>query len=108
MIFYQGQARRNLGRAAEAREIFQKLVDYGQAHLEDAVTLDYFAVSLPTFLVFEDSLDQRNRIHCHYMLGLGYRGLGQADEAKLHFDQVLALEADHQGALFHRGFQMEE
>ena len=109
MIFYQGLALHGLGRTAEAREIFQKLVDYGQAHLDDAVTMDYFAVSLPTFLVFEESLDQRNRIHCHYMLGLGYLGLGHAhaEQARQHLDQVLALEADHQGALFHRTFQVE-
>ena len=104
MIFYQGLARARLGRGAEAREIFQKLVDYGQAHLNDPVTLDYFAVSLPTFLVFEEALDQRHRIHCHYMAALGQLGLGQADQAGRAFEQVLALEADHQGAWMHRAF----
>src|SRR5207237_8393777 len=49
MIFYQGLAREKLGRVDEAGEIFQKLVDYGNAHLADEIKMDYFAVSLPTF-----------------------------------------------------------
>ena len=66
--------------------------------------MDYFAVSLPTFLVFEEALDQRHRIHCHYMSALGHLGLGHRSEAQRAFDRVLALEADHQGALMHRDF----
>jgi len=49
MIFYQGLALRKLGRLAEAQAIFTRLVDYGQAHLNDKVQMDYFAVSLPDF-----------------------------------------------------------
>ena len=108
MIFYQGLARQKLGRDAEARQIFQKLVDYGQAHLDDDVTMDYFAVSLPAFLVFDEDLNQRNRIHCHYVMGLGQLGLGNVEAARQHFNQVLALDANHQGAMAHRTFQMSE
>ncbi|MFN8482420.1 MAG: DUF5107 domain-containing protein [Anaerolineae bacterium] len=102
MIFYQGLASRQLGRDAEAAAIFQRLVDYGRAHLEDEVTMDYFAVSLPTFLVFDEDLNTRNRIHCNYMLALGHLGLGDAAEAERAFDALLALDANHQGALLHR------
>ena len=108
MIFYQGLARQKLGRDDEARSIFQKLVDYGQSHLNDDVQMDYFAVSLPTFLVFDEDLNQRNRIHCHYMMALGHLGLGHGTEAQSQFDQVLALEANHQGALIHRTFQSNQ
>ena len=75
MIFYQGLARRKLG-DADGAAIFRRLLDYGQSHLDDDVKMDYFAVSLPDFLVFDDDLNLRNRIHCHYMLALGYLGLG--------------------------------
>jgi tetratricopeptide (TPR) repeat protein len=105
MIFYQGLARRRLGQADEARQIFHKLVDYGQGHLEDEVLMDYFAVSLPNFLVFDEDLSQRNRIHCHYIIGLGYLGLGHMAEAQQQFATVLALDANHQGALVHRQLQ---
>ena len=66
--------------------------------------MDYFAVSLPTFLVFDEDLNKRNRVHCHYMMGLGLFGLHKMQEAQKHFDAVLALDANHQGALGHRGF----
>jgi tetratricopeptide (TPR) repeat protein len=101
MIFYQGLARHALGRKAEAKAIFRKLVNFGKAHMSDDVKIDYFAVSLPDFLVFEDDLNARNRAHCHYMMALGHLGLGNAGKAKTHFDEVLALNAAHLGALVH-------
>ena len=106
MIFYQGLARRKLGRSDEARQIFQKLVDYGQAHLGDEVEMDYFAVSLPTFLVFDEDLTQRNQTHCYYIMALGHLGLGNSAEAQQCFDRVLALDANHQGAVVHRLFEI--
>jgi tetratricopeptide (TPR) repeat protein len=102
MIFYQGLARRQLGRPAEAQAIFKKLVDYGQAHLDDQVVVDYFAVSLPDFLVFDEDLSWRNRVHCHYMLALGYTGLGEPAAAERHYDEALRLDAGHLGATLHR------
>lgn len=101
MIYYQGLARQQLGRPAEARQIFEKLIAYGRDHLEDEVQMDYFAVSLPTFLVFDEDLTQRHRLHCRYMLGLGHLGLGETAEARAHLQAVLAADANHQGALIH-------
>jgi hypothetical protein len=37
------------------------------------------------------------------MMALGYLGLGDADKANQYFDEVLALNANHQGAIVHRG-----
>jgi tetratricopeptide (TPR) repeat protein len=102
MIFYQGLAREKLGQREQARKIFQRLVEYGQTHLHDDIKMDYFAVSLPTFLVFEEDLNLRNRIHCHYMIALGQLGSGNLPQAEQAFEQVLQLDANHQGALLHR------
>jgi tetratricopeptide (TPR) repeat protein len=102
MIFYQGLARRALGREDEARGIFHTLVEYGERHLDDEVMFDYFAVSLPDFLVFDEDLTRRNRIHCHYMLALGYLGLGERQRAEQHFARVLAEDVNHLGAAVHR------
>ena len=65
--------------------------------------MDYFAVSLPDFLVFEEDLDRRNRIHFHYMMALGYLGLGERGQAQKHFARVLEMDAAHVGAAVHRG-----
>jgi tetratricopeptide (TPR) repeat protein len=102
MIFYQGLALRKLEREKEAQATFRRLVDYGNQHMNDNIVMDYFAVSLPDFLVFETDMNARNRMHCHYMLGLGYLGLGEKTEAKAHFDSVLEIDANHLGATLHR------
>ena len=102
MIFYQGLARQQLGQEDAARAIFQKLIDYGQSHIDDHAQIDYFAVSLPDFLVFDEDLSLRNRIHCHYMIALGYTGLGDRDLAAAHYGAALRLDASHLGATLHR------
>ncbi len=104
LIFYRGLALRALGREPEARQVFATLADYGRQHVNDRVTFDYFAVSLPDFLVFDDDLSARNRIHCDYMLGLGLLGLGQVAEAIAQFTRVLDADAAHQGARHHLAF----
>jgi len=107
MIFYQGLARRALGQEAQARAIFQKLVDYGRSRMDDEVAIDYFAVSLPDFLVFDEDLNARNRVHCHYMIALGYAGLGEQAQAQAHYAEVLRLDAYHLGATLHRRLLQE-
>lgn len=102
MIYYQGAALRALGREESARSRFNRLVAYGEKHLFEQQVMDYFAVSLPDFLVFETDLDQKNRVHCLYMMGLGYMGLGERERAREAFEEALALAPGHQGVLSHR------
>jgi tetratricopeptide (TPR) repeat protein len=102
MIFYQGLALHRLGNIEEARRIFTRLIDYGQAHHADDLKIDYFAVSLPDFLVFEEDLSLRNQIHCDYMVGLGYLGLDQPEQAAAAFERVLSRSANHLGVHLHR------
>ncbi|MCC6805444.1 MAG: DUF5107 domain-containing protein, partial [Anaerolineae bacterium] len=105
MIFYQGMARRALGRQDEADAIFRSLVAYGQDHMDDEAHMDYFAVSLPDFLVFDADPQERSRIHCHFMIGLGLLGQGRSTEAQVEFDAVLAHQPDHLGAVRHRAWR---
>lgn len=96
-IFYQGLALLRLGRKDEANGRFYKLVDYGEKHLFDKVRMDYFAVSLPDLLIWEDSLDTRNEVHCKYMLALGYYGLGKVEKSLRFLNEVERLDNNHQG-----------
>lgn len=101
MIFYQGLAWLKLHNVKEAKRRFNKLIDYAEKHIFDEIKIDYFAVSLPDFLVFEDDLNRRNVIHCRYMRGLGLLGLGNTEEASDELEAALRMEPNHQGAIIH-------
>lgn len=103
-IFYQGLALLRLDRKDEANGRFNKLVDYGEAHLRDHVRIDYFAVSLPDLLIFNEDLDRRNRVHCLFMRGLGLFGKGEKGAALSCFDEALRLDINHAGVRLHRAF----
>jgi len=96
-IFYAGLCYRALGQEDKARSIFNKLINYGKQHIFDHVTMDYFAVSLPDLLIWDDSLDKKNEIHCKYMLSLGYYGMGEKDKALEYLKEVEELDNNHQG-----------
>ena len=96
-IFYQGLALLKLGRKDEAHGRFYRLVNYGKQHVFQKQVMDYFAVSLPDLLIWEDSLDLKNEIHCKFMLALGYYGLGEKEKAKRYLEEVESLDNNHQG-----------
>ena len=96
-IFYQGMALYKLGREGEAHGRFYRLINYGKQHIFEKQVMDYFAVSLPDLLIWEDSLDKKNLIHCKYMLALGYYGMGATAKARQYLDEVEQLDINHQG-----------
>lgn len=98
LILYQGLALRKLGREDEAKARFHKLLDYGETHIFDEMRIDYFAVSLPDLLIFDDDLNARNRAHCNYLIALGSYGLGDRARAEAAYREVLALDPTHMGA----------
>jgi tetratricopeptide (TPR) repeat protein len=98
MLYYQGLALKKLGREREAMSRFNRLIDHGERHLHDACTIDYFAISLPNFLVFDDDLNLRNRVHCLYLMALGHAGKGNMSKAEARAREVLALDVNHLGA----------
>jgi tetratricopeptide (TPR) repeat protein len=101
-IFYQGLAWLKLGEATKAHGIFNKLIHFGNQHLYDTIEIDYFAVSLPDLLVFDQDLNVKNTIHCNYLIGLGMLGLGKMEAAKNSFTKVLEANINHQGAAVHQ------
>ena len=103
-IFYAGLCYRALGQEDKARGLFHKLLNYGKQHLFDHITMDYFAVSLPDLLVWDGDLDLQNRIHCHYMLALGYLGMGDKAKSAQHLAEVNKLDINHLGAASLRTF----
>ena len=100
-IFYQGLAWKKLGRHEQASHIFKKLIDYGAKHTNDEIKIDYFAVSLPNLLIFDDDLNLRNHIHTSFLQALGLLGLNEFEAAKKILDNILQLDTSHAGSKIH-------
>lgn len=96
MILYKGFANQELGNMKEAYACFNKLMDYGEKHLYDEMKNDFFAVSLPDFLIFEDDMNMKNRAHCYYLMGLASIGLQKKNEASTYFEKALEYDYNHQ------------
>jgi tetratricopeptide (TPR) repeat protein len=100
-IFYQGLAHRKLGNETAARSRFCKLITYGEMHLFDTVKIDFFAVSLPDLLIWDDDLQRRNQIHCNYLMGLGHMGMGNNAKALDYLQKTFDMDINHFGVQMH-------
>ena len=49
-------------------------------------------------LVFDIDLNERNKQHCNYLIGLGNIGLGNYDAGMEYLESVLKNDINHQGA----------
>ena len=101
-IFYQGLALLKLAREQEANQRFRKLISFAESRMNTEVKIDYFAVSLPDLLLWNDDLQSRNTLFCHYLIGLGYLGLGQTDKASEELQTASEIDIYHQGVRWHQ------
>ena len=90
------------GKTQEALQRFDKLIAYADAHAEDSVRIDYFAVSLPDFLVFDEDLNRKNRVHCGFMKALGLLGKDARAAAQDCFEKALAEDNSHFAMLIYK------
>jgi tetratricopeptide (TPR) repeat protein len=98
MTYYRALALHELGQAQEATQLLEELLAAAQSQRQQHVTIDYFATSLPNFLLFEDDLLKRKEIDCCYLIGLAQLGLGRNAEAEASFRQTLESDVNHLGA----------
>jgi len=101
-IFYQGLAFGKLGETTQSETCFRNLINYGEKHLDDIFKMDYFAVSLPDLQIWEDDMNKKNRIHCNYLMGLGYLGLQDKEKAEHYLSTAARMDSNHQGVQIHR------
>lgn len=100
-IFYQGLAYRKLDRKEAALKSFHQLIIFGEKHLFDQVSYDYFAVSLPEIEVYQEDIQLCNTLYCNYLRALGNLGLNRNEEALTLLKDILSKQADYQGAISH-------
>lgn len=69
-LFYAAKARIKLGYKKSAASTAKAFENYARNNKGKHVKIDYFAVSLPDLLVWEQDLDERNDAFCDYISGL--------------------------------------
>lgn len=69
-IYYKALAELKLGNKSVAKEIKQAFLNYYNLNKNKHCIIDYFAVSLPDLLVWEQDLDKRNDEFCQYVRSL--------------------------------------
>jgi tetratricopeptide (TPR) repeat protein len=93
--YYRALAQRRLGSETGARAALQELRDAAERQLHTEVKIDYFATSLPNFLLFEDDLQKRKEAESLFARGLASAGLGDETSAVRDLQKVLQLDRNH-------------
>jgi tetratricopeptide (TPR) repeat protein len=99
MTYYSACALVRLGRRAAARKVFGELEDYAKRLARTPANVDYFATSLPTMLLFEDQLQERQERTAMFLRAQALVGLGRRAQAKILLRRVLEQDPGHAGAL---------
>jgi tetratricopeptide (TPR) repeat protein len=98
MSYYRALSYRALGRDADATRTLDEMRSFAKNEMHAKVKVDYFATSLPNFLLFEDDLDKRNRVDCQFLIALSELGQGNRDAATTLLNEVLILDPNHLAA----------
>ncbi|PCE64810.1 DUF5107 domain-containing protein [Sediminicola luteus] len=101
-IFYQGLALVKLGDVHKAQDKFNNLILFGEAMMHEEATVDYFAVSLPDMLIWNEDLNARQQQMCLYLKGLGYLGQQKMVLAVEVFAQATQLNRFNVSLLVHK------
>jgi tetratricopeptide (TPR) repeat protein len=98
MGYYKALALRSLGRSSAAGELLLKIKERLEAERKIEPGIDYFATSLPNFLVFEDNLSFRKEIECTFTEALVELGLGNDLDAAKKLQRVVNQDPNHLAA----------
>jgi tetratricopeptide (TPR) repeat protein len=93
--FYKALALAELGKKRESHEVLRELLEGARRQLDQEVKVDYFATSLPNFLLFEDDLQKRTRVECLFLMGLAQLGLENREDASAALREALSLDMNH-------------
>ncbi len=79
--YYSALALRELGREQEAKKALVTLLEGARKQMTEEAKIDYFATSLPNFLLFEDDIQKRNETTCLSICALAEAALRKGDKA---------------------------
>jgi tetratricopeptide (TPR) repeat protein len=91
--YFRALALQKIGRADDAKPVFEGLIKAGGEQLTKDEAADYFAK-------FGERQSQRVReANAHYLIGLGQQGLGDKAKAETEFKKALELHPGHLGVV---------
>jgi tetratricopeptide (TPR) repeat protein len=95
MTYYSARALSRLGRQREARQLLRGLLGEARKRARSPATVDYFATSLPTMLLFDDDLQARQQTTALFLEAQARLGLGQTAPARRLLRTVLRRDPNH-------------
>jgi len=95
MTYYSGLAWQKLGQTAKATDLFRDLLVRARQQQKTAATIDYFATSLPTMLLFDDDIQFRHETTALFLQAQAQLGLGQKTQGVKLLTIVLQRDPNH-------------
>jgi tetratricopeptide (TPR) repeat protein len=98
MTCFSARALERLGKRDAAKKLFTDLAAHARGLAKQTAKIDYFATSLPTMLLFDDDLAQRQKTTALFLQAQAAFGLGRAAVAKKQLAEVLRRDPSHAAA----------
>ncbi len=95
MTYWSGLAMQRLGQATEANALFEAMLSYGIELEQREAKIDYFATSLPSLLLFDDDLEERQKMQARSIQAAALSGLGRTAEADRLRNSIKEVEPTH-------------
>ncbi len=95
MTYYSALSLERLGREREAKRLLRELLKYARQLGRTKAKIEYFATSLPTMLLFDDDLQQRQETTALFLEAQARLGLGETAAARRLLREVLRRDPNH-------------
>jgi tetratricopeptide (TPR) repeat protein len=92
LTYFQALALECLGRCHESQPLLRAMGNYARELGRSTAKIDYFATSLPTLLLFDDDLQERQQNRARLMQAQAAAGLGRRKVALALIDEVLRID----------------
>ena len=95
MTYYSALAWKHLGEKEKASQLLLELLAYAKQIHKAEATIDYFATSLPTMLLFDEDLQFRQETNAFFLQAQAHLGLGKIAAANRLLKKTLARDPNH-------------
>jgi tetratricopeptide (TPR) repeat protein len=95
MTYYSALAWEKLGKKAKATRLLRDLLAHAKQLEKAKASIDYFATSLPTMLLFDDDIQKRQETSALFLQAQAELGLGNKAKGTALLREVLRREPNH-------------